>query len=256
MSQLYYPFNENDFINNTNYNDSTNFIQNIQISVENTIQKNKNSEPLIELKDSLYKELTSDCSELFQEVIDGINKKKQEDLKKEYIDPVISFRNSILEFKKNFIEKQDEFIKIDLILKTEIKKVENDLKTLDNMITFINNINDYSETIEIKTINENILKLSKKISENTNLKSAKEKYVKIRIEINECFDMIKSLNNLSYSNTCSLCLTNKIEKFIDPCGHCLCSDCKNRLVDYDNQISNKNCPICRAYIKDFKPLYL
>ena len=81
------------------------------------------------------------------------------DLKKEYIDPVISFRNSILEFKKNFIEKQDEFIKIDLILKTEIKKVENDLKTLDNMITFINNINDYSETIEIKTINEDDKKI-------------------------------------------------------------------------------------------------
>ena len=40
-------------------------------------KRNKNSETLVELKSSLYKELTSDCNELFQEVVEGINKAKK-----------------------------------------------------------------------------------------------------------------------------------------------------------------------------------
>ena len=63
-------------------------------------------------------------------------------------------------------------------------------------------------------------------------------------------------NNLNYSNTCSLCLTNKVQEFINPCGHCLCSDCKTRYIQYEVEQNNINCPICRGYIKDFKPLYL
>ena len=258
MSQLYYPVGGNDFINTTDYVEYSNNLQNIYLNVENNIVRNKNSEPLVELKDSLYKELTSDCNELFQEIIEGINKAKAEKSKEDNLkDPVVSFRNSINEFKKNFLEKQNIFINADLRLKEETKKVEKDLKTLEKMITFINNLDDdYSETEEIKKINENIILLSQKIEKNNILKSAKEDYVKIRIDINECFDIIKSLNNLNYSNTCSLCLTNKVQEFINPCGHCLCSGCKTRFVEYEGDINNENCPICRGFIKDFQPLYL
>ena len=76
MSQLYYPVGGNDFINTTDYVEYSNNLQNIYLNVENNIVRNKNSEPLVELKDSLYKELTSDCNELFQEIIEGINKAK------------------------------------------------------------------------------------------------------------------------------------------------------------------------------------
>ena len=288
MSQLYYPVGGNEFINTTNYIDYSNNLQNIYLNVENNINRNKNSQQLIELKDTLYKELTSDCNELFQEVVKEINSKKDENLiteskqdssKKEEssisedssnqdssekddsvkkdLDFFINFKNTINEFKKIFLDKQDRFIKIDNKLNTETKKVEKDLKNLETMITFINNLDeDYSETEEIKRINENIILLSQKIEKNNILKSAKEDYIKIRIEINECFDIIKTLNNLNYSNTCSLCLTNKVEEFIDPCGHCLCSGCKTRYIEFDTEQNNTNCPLCRGYVKDFKPLYL
>jgi len=102
----------------------------------------------------------------------------------------------------------------------------------------------------IKNIFIMILKLS------NNLKSAKRDYVRIRIEMNDCFSIIKSINNLNISNTCSLCLTNKVEIFIDPCGHSFCTNCKDRLIQYEGGITDTNCPTCRGYIRDFKSLYL
>ena len=36
------------------------------------------------------------------------------------------------------------------------------------------------------------------------------------------FDIIKSLNNLNTSAICPLCLTNRVEVYINPCGHCNC----------------------------------
>ena len=31
---------------------------------------------------------------------------------------------------------------------------------------------------------------------------------------------------MNTSTTCGLCLTNKVDQFINPCGHCFCSECK------------------------------
>ena len=87
-------------------------------------------------------------------------------------------------------------------------------------------------------------------------KEAKRDYVRIRVELNDCFSIIKSINNLNYSNTCSLCLTNKVDEFIDPCGHSFCNACKDRLIQYEGSITDANCPTCRGFIRDFKSLYL
>ena len=45
------------------------------------------------------------------------------------------------EFKNEFKSVQDKFIKIDEELKNESKKTELDIKNLESMINFVNNIN-------------------------------------------------------------------------------------------------------------------
>ena len=169
---------------------------------------------------------------------------------------VQEFRNVLQNFKDEFIELQDKFIVIDKKIKEETEKTDKDIKNLEVMINFVNNLDEsYSETDEVKNINENIINLSDKIKTNNSLKDAKKDYIKIRVEINDCFSIIKSINNLNTTNTCSLCMNNKVEEFIDPCGHCYCTSCKNRLIHYEGGV-DMNCPICRGHIREFKQLYL
>lgn len=292
MNQLYYPLEPNHIINTINTTDITDYstnLQNIYSNIEYNIKKNTKSEKLVILKDELYKELTNDNEDLFHEVIEEILNEKKSDLSDISIveddddddgvnnedneilednksdkssntdksDYVQEFRNSLLYFKKEFIGLQEKFLVIDKNIKKETEKTNTDIKILENMINFVNNLDEkYSETPEIKTINENIIILSDKIKTNNGLKEAKRDYVRIRVELNDCFSIIKSINNLNYSNTCSLCLTNKVDEFIDPCGHSFCNSCKDRLIEYEGSITDANCPTCRGFIRDFKPLYL
>ena len=285
MNQLYYPLEPNN-INTTDITDYSTNIQNIYSNIEYNIKKNTKSEKLVVLKDELYKELTNDNEELFHEVVEEIMNEKKSDLSDMSIeedvgdnggnlenkdksdksdkssntnkpDHVQEFRNSLLYFKKEFIGLQEKFLVIDKKIKEETEKTDTDIKILENMINFVNNLDEkYSDTSEIKTINENIITLSDKIKSNNGLKEAKRDYVRIRVELNDCFSIIKSINNLNYSNTCSLCLTNKVDEFIDPCGHSFCNACKDRLIQYEGSITDANCPTCRGFIRDFKPLYL
>ena len=48
----------------------------------------------------------------------------------------------------------------------------------------------------------------------------------------------------------------EVDEFIDPCGHSFCNACKDRLIEYEGGITDANCPTCRGFIRDFKPLYL
>ena len=52
---------------------------------------------------------------------------------------------------------------------------------------------------------------------------------------------------------CSVCLMEKVEIIIQPCGHvCLCRDCANCLMLKDP----KRCPICRRGIQKIQNVYL
>ena len=134
MSQLYYPLEQN-HINTTDITDYSTNLQNIYSNIEYNIKKNTKSEKLVVLKDELYKELTNDNEELFHEVVEEIMNEKKSDLSDMSLeeaedegnlenkdisedkddksdkssntdkpDHVQEFRNSLLYFKKEFIE--------------------------------------------------------------------------------------------------------------------------------------------------------
>tara|TARA_Y100000591_G_C21762379_1_gene660803 strand:- start:216 stop:998 length:783 start_codon:yes stop_codon:yes gene_type:complete len=260
MSQLFYNYPVEEYFTLDPNNNTGCPYNNMIISVEQKIPEN--FEQLIDVKNELYKELNSDCSEIFSEIINENNQEdknlddeKKEDFSKD--SALNKFSDVLSEFKNEFKSVQDKFIKIDEELKNESKKTELDIKNLESMINFVNNIdNSYSEEEEIKKINENIILLSSKIKNNSKLKDAKKSYLEIRIELNKYFNIIRSINNMNTSTTCGLCLTNKVDQFINPCGHCFCSECKDRLISYEGHISNANCPICRGNILDFKNLFI
>ena len=197
-------------------------------------------------------EVEDDVEEVDEEMIKEVV--KEECINKNIVQ---DFRFSLNNFKNEFLRLQEKFLDIDKKLKKETEKTDKDINILEKMINFVNNFDDsYNDLEEIKNINDNINSLSDKIKTNNELKHAKRDYVKIRVRLNDCFTIIKSLNNLNISNTCSLCLTNKVQEFIDPCGHCFCTSCKERLIHFEGGINDASCPSCRGFIRDFKPLYL
>jgi len=256
MSQLYYPLeNFTDFnMNNVTLDPYTNIV----LSTENTIKNSsKLSENILTIKKEIYTELHSDVNEILSEVSNVIIDQKNKDNVEENHTLLKRFNDILHEFKSEFIDIQNIFVESDKILKNEIQKSDIDIKNLETMINFVNNIDEsYSEEEEVKKINENIILLSNKIKNNNKIKEAKQSYCDSRVEINKYFDIIKSFNNMNCSNTCSLCLTNKVEEFINPCGHCFCTECKDRLVNYERTINSACCPICRGNVLDFKKLYL
>ena len=152
--------------------------------------------------------------------------------------------------------KVGEIWEIDNTMQSEIKSIKNNVKYLETMIDFTNKLDDNLKNDDIcKEIIEKINEFTSRIEQNSKFKEAKENYSKKRVELNKYFDIIKSLNNLNVSNTCPLCLTNKIDLYINPCGHCCCMTCKDRLLQYENSMDS-NCFICRKRINSFNGIYL
>ena len=73
-------------------------------------------------------------------------------------------------------------------------------------------------------------------------------------------DVIKYLNKCNVGNTCSLCLTNNVDTYFNPCGHTTCDDCLKKLRDENiHELNTLNqelkCPFCRKDVYDTKKLY-
>ena len=142
-------------------------------------------------------------------------------------------------------------------MQKEISKIKDNIKNLETMIKFMNNLDETLKQDSIcKEILNKIDELIAKIEKNSNFEEAKKLYSEKRLELNKYFDIIKSLNNMNVSNICPLCLTNKIELYIEPCGHCCCNTCKDRLLQYEGNCRNANCFICRKRINNFNNIYL
>ena len=222
-----------------------NTTDNFYYLVENRVKKNKSSEKAVVLKDRLLKEL----HEMDDYSIEELEKKEN---------PLLDEFNLVLnKFKEGYQKLQDEFIEIDNKMHQEIKTVKENIKNLETLIDFINKLDNSIKEDEIcKEILNKINELTNKIEKNSTFEEAKKIYSEKRFELNKYFDIIKSFNNLNVSNICPLCLTNKIELYIEPCGHCCCKECKERLLHYEGSCRDANCFICRKRINNFNKIYL
>ena len=222
-----------------------NTTDNFYYLVENNVKNSKDSEKAVVLKERLLKEL----QEIDDLEIKELEKKENPNL--------VEFNNVLAKFKEGYHKIQDEFIDIDDKMQKEIKTIKENIKNLETMIDFINKLdNSLKEDKICKEILSKINELTTKIEKNNSFTEAKKAYSEKRFELNKYFDIIKSLNNLNVSNTCPLCLTNKIDLYINPCGHCCCSSCKNRLLQYEGRACDSNCFICRKRINGFNNIYL
>ena len=69
-------------------------------------------------------------------------------------------------------------------------------------------------------------------------------------------DIIKYLNKTNLGNTCSICLTNNVDIYFNPCGHTICNECYKKQVETSNSQDMENkCVFCRETIFNTNKLY-
>ena len=162
-----------------------------------------------------------------------------------------------IEEYKNF---QEEYLKIEQLLNDETIKTNENIKTLIDWIKILNNINskyfkverekegeDGKEMEIIKKIKNNIYELTEEIKNNNNISEIKEKFNEKRKKLLSYLKLIKIINNFNLGSTCSICMNNNVNKYLNPCGHTACDEC---LKNYNNK-----CFICRKDIINISPLY-
>ena len=157
------------------------------------------------------------------------------------------------------MELQNE---LDILYKEYLNQYEScskDVRTIEQSMKFLKDIEgNYDKCEEAKTIIDSMNKYTASMLKNEKLTDAKEKYIKKRKELNSCIYFVQKLNQWNTSNMCSMCFTERVDVFCNPCGHTGCRKCfeKNRNHSNVNNLNNNNkCPFCREYIIDLKSLY-
>ncbi len=247
MSQLYYsPASIGDiYQNTTDFNNDT-------------YQHLENSDPIIILNGSdeiIFRENV--CNKIIDLKNDLINELYNFDTKNIIIDPKIKeFVNNASELINDYKREQINMIQSEKLYQDEVNNTNKNIKSLTSYNDIVSKlekeyINSSDSKEYIDNIIDNISIVVDKIKDNTKLKTAKNNYINSRTKMLSYFELVKYLNKDNLGSTCSLCFSNQVDKYMIPCGHTLCSSCKNNLElkEYDN------CIYCRKKIDSINSLY-
>lgn len=158
-------------------------------------------------------------------------------------------------FMKYFSLKQNELLKAEKELMEEMKSNKDDLKQMDSLIVYYDNLSKKYDEDDKSTI-ECMEKLAENIKKNSRINEINETYILRKNEMMQYLDIIKYLNKANLGNTCSICLTNNVDIYFNPCGHTTCEECYKKQVESSNSQDMENkCVFCRKVIFNTNKLY-
>lgn len=235
-------------LSNNYINDPINY-NNLSIdNICSNIIPNNNNKPekkLLTIKESILQKMTNN-----DELLSENDKKEIPESFKEIDTLIEKLQTKIQEFHT----LQDDLIKHEIIFKKELDISKKKLKTIDDMVTFIKNLNnEFIDNNDSNDIIKSMEHISEKMEENCELVNSKKKYIETRKEIQKYIYFLGKLNQWNQVNLCALCMTNQVDSYCNPCGHTMCKDCFNNGITGIND--EKKCPFCREVIYKISPLY-
>tara|TARA_B100000683_G_C12312446_1_gene482933 strand:+ start:80 stop:829 length:750 start_codon:yes stop_codon:yes gene_type:complete len=245
----YAPLYEND----TSLNND-NFIINNDLNNNNFINdlNNNNSEPVTVVNTQINEHIK--IKNILEDTINNnelldINNK---DYKNKEIDEIIS---KIESFQPKFMKLQDELEILNQEYNTELKNTQKTVEKINISIQFIKNTqNEYEIDNDIQDIYQKLNSYTKKLQDNDKLLDVKKRYTEKRKELNSYLYFIQKLNKWNSCAICPICITNRIDSYVNPCGHTACKECLEHNKN-NNLINNNKCPICREHINDIRKIY-
>jgi hypothetical protein len=183
-----------------------------------------------------------------------INDIDEKDSINEKLKEIDSDMESIYKIMESFKIQQKKMIQSENNYKESYKNCKKDLNKISDFKEFAMSIDTKYKDLDSNKINKCILEIVEKISKDNNTHQLKQEYLKENYIYNHYLHkLVKYINGINVGNTCSICLQNKVDTFLDPCGHTACSACVEILKGDDE--FNCNCFICRKTVNKFHKLY-
>ena len=204
---------------------------------ENNFNFNDNTfnEIFEKIKEKIF--ILGDCD---FELIESDRKKYSKKYETEDINVIIN------NLKKNIVLLYNKKIELEIEIEGRTKVYNDFLSNIKTLITDINSI-VHPDNEQLNTLLGNriewyyeYLNLDKLISEQFDI-VAEYSYLK---------STINNFNTITISTICSICMERQVTWFIDPCGHTICDDCKNKSEQ------TANCHYCRHKKVKYNKLYL
>uniref|UniRef100_A0A6C0F6A8 RING-type domain-containing protein n=1 Tax=viral metagenome TaxID=1070528 RepID=A0A6C0F6A8_9ZZZZ len=163
-----------------------------------------------------------------------------------------SLHATIQTVKDVYLHMNTQMKKVDTLekqYKNELDTVHRNVSKLTDFIDFLNILIAKHDDLDITEIVKGIRTIIHTLSDNTSIKLLHDSY-KFESSLLQYYieHFVKPINGGNMGTTCSICMQRSVNRFLDPCGHTICSECLQECQD--------SCFICRSHIIQSRPLYL
>lgn len=156
---------------------------------------------------------------------------------------------------QDFQTINETYIQLHNRLQESIETTEKEIELMNSHLRYIYSLQkkyDNSSNDKFNDMKRDIEELSEKMKHNNELEQIRKEYQETRKKMLCYLSFIKLVNNFNVGSTCSLCLSNNVNMFFDPCGHTCCQTCIDKLQVHQG---DQPCPFCKKKIHMTKPLY-
>lgn len=234
---------------NLNWNSmtGTSLISNLNMNlINNTTELNGDLDKIMKIKSEFQNYL----SDHFEEITD-----EQEKDITEHKSKIENGLQSIHTLMEEFDKQQRKVMELEEKYKKSIESIQSDSMKINEFSDFVTKINKKYKDIKIDEISKPIVSLCETIKDNSENLKLKQEYHKELYILKYYFQhFIKKINQGNIGSTCSLCIQQPVDTFLNPCGHTACSGCIEKLKEREGEY-NINCFICRQRVNSFHKLY-
>lgn len=145
------------------------------------------------------------------------------------------FEKTLSEFKKEYLSLRHSIYKENFLLKSKSRDIQD-----------IDNIKNYTESLELRKRLESLLEDYDKVEA---MEKKKENLLSMKANMLAMEKVLKDTNASEFEKfRCFVCMEKYVDTFLDPCGHVLCEECFVK----SNSV---NCPGCRAHVQTARKIF-
>jgi len=190
----------------------------------------------------------------------NINNLSEDDSDQTFDDKYKGMSVSILEFLKEMDDCRKKLTELEDKIEKANKENSKDIELIQTFMNFLVNVkNSTSDTDEIISdqFTDEMVVVCDKIKEKNSLKDVRKEYDAQQKEYTRFLKVLLLVNNMNTGNLCSICISQTVTSYYNPCGHTTCDECKRRLIEYagETSITGCRCPICRVDIHGSEKIF-